>query len=114
VCEAPTLEAILEHLRRAPEAADVAVWESRGGGDVVVAVVRPDGVLIEVPAGTAGPGAAARQGGPSALTTRGEVAARLATALAGAVATADLAFDVPEIVRQALMVADALLTALDG
>jgi hypothetical protein len=45
IVEAPNLEAILEHLRHRPEGQDVCVWRD----DVAVAVVRPDGTLVEIP-----------------------------------------------------------------
>ena len=101
-----SLEALVEHLRHAPEAADVAVWRD----DTVVAVVRPDGTLVELP--PTGRGPAVDEGPGPALTRRDVFAGLAAAALAGAVAASGVAFDVPEIVRQALAVADGLIEAL--
>jgi hypothetical protein len=104
--EAPNLEAILEHLRRRPEGQDVCVWRD----DVAVAVVRPDGTLVEIP--QTGRAPAVDFGPAPGLSRRDMFAGLVAAALAGAVAASGLAFDVPEIVRQALGVADGLIEAL--
>jgi hypothetical protein len=108
VAEAFTLGALVEHLRHAPESVDVAVWHD----NTVVAVVRPDGTLVELPQTGRGP-AVDFEPGP-ALTRRDVFAGLTAAALAGAVAASGVAFDVPEIVRQALGVADGLIGALEA
>jgi hypothetical protein len=108
VAEAFTLGALVEHLRHAPEVVDVAVWRD----DAVVAVVRPDGALVELPRTGRGP-AVEFEPGP-ALTRRDVFAGMAAAALAGAVAMSAVAFDGEEIARQALGVADVLIRGLEA
>jgi hypothetical protein len=109
--EALTLEAILEALRHRPEGQDVAVW----GDDTVVAVLRPDGTLIEVPrTGRLAWAFARAEPAMPPLSRRDVLAGLVAAGLSAAVALSAVAFDAEEIARQALAVADVLIRGLEA